>query len=111
MAETQTTLPQPTTIGSNLSPTDYLWLLLVQVVSPLIEVDSSGGPVTIALPEPGANTSTGQTAQNQELIYVKTSSDGNAITITGALSGTATLTAQWSKARFKSNATDWIQVG
>ena len=110
MSETQTQLPQPTTRGSNFSKVDHGWLLLVQLMAPMIEVDSSAGPETIHLPAPGIS-STGQTAQNQELIYVKISSDANHVTIDGAASGTVTLSAQWDRARFKSNATDWIQVG
>lgn len=109
MSETQTQLPQPTRRGSNLSDSDYMWLLLVQLQSPRIDVDTTGGNVAIALPPAGLSSSTGQTAQNQELIYVKTSADVHTVMITGAASGTVTLTTQWQVARFKSNGTNWIQ--
>lgn len=86
------------------------WLYKLQSHQPLVEVDTSGGPVTLALPPAGNNATTGQSAQNQELIYIKTTADGNVATITGAAQGAQTLTAQYDKLRFKSNGTTWYMV-
>lgn len=110
MSVVQTTLPQPTTLGSNLSQTDYLWALLLQAQLPLNVIDTSDGDEVIELPPPGANQSSGQTAQNQELIYVKSSADGNSVTISGAVTGEVTFSSQFASARFKSDGTNWWDV-
>ena len=106
---TQTQLPPPPLRDSTLSKSEQLYLAMLQYQILRIDVDTTSGPVTIALPSAGQTGNTGQTNQNQELIYCKVSSDGNAVTITGAASGTATLSAQWNTARFKSNGTNWVK--
>src|SRR5258708_5803192 len=101
--------PPPTTQGSALSPTDYQWMLIVQGLGPLYEVDTSKGSYTEALPPAGVGTS-GQTGQCKEIIYIKKSGDANTDTITGALTGPVTLSTQYQVARFKSDGTNWFDV-
>lgn len=98
--------PPPTTQGSNLSPTDYQWLLILQGLQPLYEVDTSKGSYTEAAPPAGVGTS-GQTGQCKEITYIKTSSDGNTYTLTGVEGGNLTLTKQFSTFKIKSDGTRW----
>lgn len=102
--------PPPTSLGSALSPTDYQYMLIVQGLLPLYEVDTSKGSYTESLPPAGVGSS-GQTGQCKEIIYLKTSSDANTDTITGALTGPVVLATQWQVARFKSDGTNWYAVG
>lgn len=101
--------PAPTSQGSNLSQADYMWMLIVQGLAPLYEVDTSKGSYSEALPPAGVGTS-GQTGQGKEIIYVKTSADANTDTITGARTGPVTLSTQYQVARFKSDGTYWYAV-
>ena len=109
MSIIQTQLPPPPVRDTTLSKSEQLYLAMVQYLLPRIDVDTTAAPVTVALPSPGQFGNTGQTNQNQELIYCKTSVDANTVTITGAVSGTVTLAAQWDTARFKSNGTNWVK--
>lgn len=102
--------PPPTTQGSDLSPTDYQWLLIVQGLQPLYEVDTSKGSYTEAVPNAGVGSS-GQTAQCKEITYLKTSADGNTYTLTGVQGGDLTLTAARSFFKIKSDGTKWWKVG
>src|SRR5208337_1496146 len=102
--------PPPTTQDSELSQSDYQWLLIVQGLAALYEVDTSKGSYTESLPAAGV-ASSGQTGQGKEIIYFKTSADGNTYTLKGAATGTVTLTAKWQFARFKSDGTNWYAVG
>lgn len=110
MPTTETMPPPPTTQGSNLSPSDYQWLLIVQNLAPLVLVDSTSGPLSIALPDPGV-TASGQTGQGKEMIYKKISADSNVVTITGGAEGPQTFSTQYFGIRFKSDGTDWWVVG
>lgn len=106
-----TTLFPPPTRASSLTDSELQYLFSLQRRCPLNIVDTTAGNVTIALPNPGLdNSQTGQSAQNQELIYIKGSADANTVTITGAISGTVTLTAQFQVARFKSDAVAWWEA-
>jgi hypothetical protein len=111
MSTTETTLPPPTTQGSNLSASDHRWLLIVQQMAPLVLIDTTTGDESIALPDPGIDASSGQTGQNKEIIYKKISADSNTASITGGAEGTQTLTMQYAGIRFKSDGTDWWVVG
>lgn len=111
MSTTQTMPPPPTTQNSNLSPSDHRWLLIMQNLLPLVIVDSTSGPLSIALPDPGVDASSGQTGQSKEIIYKKISVDSNVVTITGGAEGSQTLTLQYAGIRFKSDGTDWWVVG
>ena len=102
--------PPPTTQGSNLSQTDYQWLLIVQSLLPLYEVDTSKGSYTETPPAAGVGSS-GQTGQCKEITYVKTSSDANVYTLNGVQGGPLTLTAQGQFFKIKSDGTNWWKVG
>lgn len=108
---TKTVLFPPPSRGSNLTQPELKWLFSVQNLLPLITVDTSGGAVAIPLPVAGGNAQVGQSNQNQEIIYKKMSADTNVCTITGAIDGPVTLTAQYAFARFKSDGTNWWRVG
>ena len=104
-------LPQPPAqMGTNLSPTDYNWQLIVQGLAPLFEVDTSKGSYSESVPAAGvnpANPATGQSAQGKEIIYVKTSADSNTYTLKGVQGGTLTLTKFLDVIRIKSDGTNW----
>jgi len=87
------------------------WLFTLQNQAQLKLIDTSAGNYAEALPPAGLNSTTGQSNQNQELIYKKISADGNTFTLTGAPEGPQTLTAQYSKVRLKSDGTSWYVVG
>jgi hypothetical protein len=90
------------------------WELETQQAAPLITVDTTDGDEVIALPPAGLASSTGQTNQNRELTYRKTSPDVNTVKITGSPDGDQILTSNGgaaSRVRFKSDATDWWVVG
>lgn len=86
------------------------WLFSLQSLLQLKLVDTTAGNYSEALPAAGLNSATGQSNQNQELVYKKISADGNTFSLTGAPEGTQALTAQWSKVRLKSNGTNWYVV-
>jgi hypothetical protein len=111
MPTTQTQLFPPPMRGTALSQSDQLYLASLQYLLPLRLVDTTAGPYSEALPPAGVNASTGQSNQNQELIYKKTSADVNVFTLTGAAEGPQTLTVQYSMIRLKSDATNWWIVG
>lgn len=110
MPTTQTQLFPPPQRGSNLPEPLLKWLFSVQNLLPLRTMDTSGGSYSEALPPAGLNSTTGQSNQNQELIYIKTTADANMATITGADSGPVTLKQQFDCVRFKSDGTNWYQV-
>lgn len=87
------------------------WHLETQRIAPMNEVDTSGGSYSEEPPEPGLQGSTGATAQNQEITYVKTSADGNVFTLAGSKLplGPYTLTAQGDVLKIKSNGTVWYR--
>lgn len=111
MPTTTTTLFPPPLRGANIPETIQKWLLTMQALLQLKLVDTTAGNYSEALPPAGVNSTTGQSNQNQELVYKKISADGNTFTLTGAPEGAQTLTAQWSKVRLKSNGTSWYVVG
>lgn len=102
--------PPPTTQGSNLSPTDYNWALIMQGIAPLYEVDTSQGDYVETVPAAGV-LSSGQTGQCKEVAYVKTSADGNTYTLKGVKGGNLVLTAQFSFFKIKSDGTSWFRIG
>lgn len=110
-ADIQTTLPPISARVVSAVQQFLYWLFQVQNHQPLIEVDTSGGNQTRALPPAGlSNAATGQSAQNQELIYVKAGADGNQLQVTGAVNGPQTTSAAYGRLRFKSNGTKWYTV-
>lgn len=107
MSIKQTTLFPPPLRGADLPAPLEKFLLTLQMLTPMVEADTTAGNIVVALPAAGLNTTTGQSNQNQEIIYTKTSADANTLTITGAASGTVILGAQFAVARFKSNGSVW----
>lgn len=110
------TLYPPPVRDSTLSKPEQRYLFTLQQRAPLNVVDATLGPVVIALPNAGLdNSQTGQSNQNQEIIYVKADASGNTVTITGGFGGSQVLTAQSPNAgscvRFKSDAVNWLLVG
>jgi hypothetical protein len=90
------------------------WLFTVQNLLPLVTVNTAAGNVVIALPPAGLNNTTGESNQNSEIVYRKTSSDANTVTITGSPDGSQVLTSNVgaaSRVRFKSDGTSWWVVG
>jgi hypothetical protein len=118
MPTTQTQLFDPPSRSAAVDPKGFIgisfrqWLFSLQYQLPLRVADTSSGSYAEALPPAGVNAgdSTGQSAQNQELIYIKSSADANTLTITGAITGTVTLSTQYQVARFKSDGTVWWLV-
>jgi hypothetical protein len=102
--------PPPTAISSEFSQSDFNWLLLVQNLSPLYEVDTSAGDYAEDPPDAGVGSS-GLSGQCREITYIKISSDGNTYTLNGVEGGPYTLTAQWSFLKIKSDGTNWYKVG
>ena len=94
MPTTAYTPPPPTTQGSALSPTDYQWMLIVQNLAPLYEVDTSAGSYAENPPAAGVSSS-GQTGQCKEITYIKTSADSNIYTLNGVQGGPYELKHQW----------------
>lgn len=111
MSTKQTQLFPPPLRESKLSLPEQKYLATLQYLLPLRLVDTSGGPYAEALPAAGLNQTTGQSNQNQELIYKKTSADGNVFTLTGAAEGPQTLTTQYAMIRLKSDGTNWWVSG
>jgi hypothetical protein len=111
---TQTVLFPPPTRGSNVQAPLQGWLLTLQNLHPLVTIDTTAGNVVIDLPPAGLNTSTGQSNQNQEITFRKTSPDANTVTINGAEDGPQVLTTNTgttSRVRFKSDGTDYWVTG
>lgn len=121
MSTKQTVLFAPPTRTNAVDEKGFLaiplrqWLFTLQNLLPLVAVDTSAGNVVIALPPAGLDSTTGQSNQNMELIYVKTTADGNTVTITGGFGGNQVLTTQSPNAgslvRFKSDGTNWYVSG
>lgn len=116
MATTKSTLyslPQ----RAKLDPAFQQWLLpAVQDRLPLNLVDTTTGPYAEGTPPAGLNTATGQSNQDQEIIYKKTSADANVFTLNGTADGPLPegplhLNAQYDFFRIKSNGSVWYRVG
>lgn len=111
---TQTQLFPPPLRDSELPLPLQKYLFTLQNLLPLVTLDTTGGNVAIALPAAGLNSTTGQSNQNMEIIYRKTSADGNTVTISGSPDGAQVLTSNTgaaSRVRFKSDGTSWWVVG
>lgn len=111
MPTSQTVLFPPPLRGTTLSQPEQKYLASLQYLSPLRVGDSSAGSYSEALPPAGLNQTTGQSNQNQEIVFIKGSADANTWTVTGAQGGPVTFSAQYDSARFKSDGTNWWRVG
>lgn len=76
------------------------WCQLVKKEKPFFPVDTTAGSQTIAL-------QSGAEYLNREHLYLKSSSDGNTVTITGAFGGSVVLSTQGQKARFRFDGKTW----
>jgi len=83
------------------------WFFTLQSLLPLRIIDTSNGSYAETPPPAGLNASTGQSNQNQEITYIKASSDANVFTLSGVLGGPYTLTAQYQSLKIKSDGTNW----
>lgn len=110
MPTTQTVLFPPPLRGANLTQQLQQWLFTIQNLLPLRLVDTSAGSYSEAVPPAGVNSTTGQSNQNQSILYIKISADANPFTLTGCANGGQALTAQWSALLIKSDGTRWYAV-
>lgn len=122
MGTTQTTLFAPPTRAAAVDAKGFLgisfrqWLFTLQMLFPLRLVDTTAGPYAEDVPPAGLNNSTGQSNQNQEITYKKTSADGNTFTLNGSVAnplpeGPLTLTTQYEFFKIKSDGTSWWKTG
>lgn len=109
MPTSQTTRRPPPLRFAELSEPMKYWELETQQAAPMQKVDTSAGDETANPPAAGLDTTTGQTNQNQEITYVKTSADANTLTLAGSNLplGPYTLTAQGQVLKIKSDGTFW----
>lgn len=110
MPTTQTQLFPPPQRGSNLPEPLLKWLFSVQNLLPLRVVDTSTGGYAETPPPAGLNSSTGQSNQNQEIIYIKSSNDASVFTLNGVEGSPYTLSTQWQWIGIKSDGTNWYLV-
>lgn len=107
MPTTFTNLFPPPLRGLNLPTPLQQWLFTLQNLFPLALVDTSAGNYAEVPPPPGLNNATGQSNQNQEITYVKKSSDGHVFTLNGVQGSPFTLTGQFQRMKIKSDGTNW----
>lgn len=88
-----------------------LWLFTLQNLLPLITVDTSAGSFDETAPPAGLNAATGQSNQNMEITYVKSSADGNSYTLHGVEGGDIVISAQFAFFKIKSDGTNWWKTG
>lgn len=93
------------------TPTQQQWQFTLQNLLPLVTVDTTAGNVVIAAPPAGLNSTTGQSNQNQEITYVKSSADGNTVTVNGVEGGPYVLAAQYDFLKIKADGTNWWKTG
>lgn len=94
-----------------LTPTQQQWNFTLQRQLPLIEIDTTTGPLVDTVPPAGLNSTTGQSNQNQEITFVKISADANAYTLNGVVSGAIVISAQYAFFKIKSDGTNWYRTG
>jgi|ERR1051326_4117160 hypothetical protein len=117
MSVTQTQLFPPPTRSAAVDDKGFLgipfrqWLFTLQMLLPLVVVDTTAGNVAITPPPAGLNSSTGQSNQNMEITYVKSSADANTVTLNGVEGGPFVLAAQYDFLKIKSDGTSWWRTG
>jgi hypothetical protein len=108
----QSLLIPPPSRGSNLSGGDRKYLQTLQRRAPMQSVDTSAGSYAENAPPAGLSAvATGESNQNFEITYVKTSADANVFTLNGVEGGPYTLVAQFSFLKIKSDGSVWYKVG
>jgi hypothetical protein len=85
------------------------WLFSVQNLLPLVVVDTSAGSFADTVPAAGLNSTTGQSNQNMEITFVKSSADANTFTLHGVQGGDIVIAAQYARFKVKSDGTNWWQ--
>lgn len=118
---TQSVLFPPPTRSNAVDDKGFLaiplrqWLFTLQYLLPLVTVNTSTGNQVETLPPAGLNSATGQSNQNSEITYRKITGDANTVTINGSQDGAVVLTAgdgsAASRAKFKSDGTNWWRTG
>ena len=88
-----------------------LWLFTLQLLFPLITVDTTVGPLAETAPPAGLNSATGQSNQNMEITYVKSSADAHSYTLHGVEGGDIVISAQFAFFKIKSDGTNWWKTG
>ena len=117
MGTSQTVLFPPPTRTNAVDDKGYLaiplrqWLFTLQMLLPLVVIDTSGGNIVQAAPPAGLNSTTGQSNQNMEITYVKSSADGNSFTLTGVQGGNVVISTQYAHFKIKSDGTNWWKTG
>ena len=97
--------------SQRLAPPLRDWLFSVQNLLPLVVVDTSGGNIVQAVPAAGLNSTTGQSNQNMEITFVKSSADGNSFTLNGVQGGAIVISLQYARFKIKSDGTSWWRTG
>lgn len=106
-----TVLYPPPLRKSELSQPVQHYMLSIQNLHPMYEVDTTAGNETTVPPDPGQDAPSGRNNQNAEITYIKTSADGNTFTLNGVSGGPLTLTAQDQFFKIKSNGVLWRRSG
>ena len=110
MPTIKTVLFAPPLRNSDIAPAIEKWLLSIQNAHPLHSIDTSNGSYSEAAPAAGLDSTTGQSNQNQQITYIKTSNDANTFTLTGVQGGPYTLQSQYDTLKIKSDGTFWWAV-
>lgn len=117
MSQTQTQLFPPPNQSQAvddkgyLTKTQQLWQFTLQNQLPLVVIDTSGGSIVATPPPAGLNSTTGQSNQNMEITYKKSSADGNSFTLNGVVDGPQVISAQYAHFRIKSDGSSWWLIG
>jgi hypothetical protein len=86
------------------------WFQLIPKQSPFYSVNTAAGSVAITLPT-FSNSASAAQFLNREHLYLKSTSDVNTVTITGAVvGGPVVLNSQGQKARFRFDGKNWWAV-
>lgn len=111
MSTAVTILYPPPLRGSKLSTPEQHYMLSLQNLHPMYEVDTTAGSFAAVPPEAGQDAPSGRNNQNAEITYIKISADGNTFTLNGVAGGALTLTANGQFLKIKSNGTLWRRSG
>lgn len=90
-----------------LAPPLRQWLFSVQNLLPLVVIDTTSGNIVEGVPPAGLNSTTGQSNQNMEITFVKSSADANSFTLNGVQGGAIVISAQYATFKIKSDGTSW----
>lgn len=112
MSVKQTQLFGPPVRDSGLSAGLQRFLFTLQMLLPLVVIDTTAGAIVESVPPAGLNSpNTGESNQNMEITYKKISADANPFTLNGVADGAIVISAQWSFFKIKSDGTNWYRTG